>query len=144
MKKINEIDAVRYESTFTELPLIGKIPKFIRGNILKTKFGDIDLDKESSNFFKKLNWHSRRTFKITEVECIKDTCTGAYPIKKGEICKVTRVNFYYSSMCEHDIHELGIKRISKSFGDVTIWYAANNFIPTKYKILTDETLEDKK
>lgn len=151
----NELLIDRFKSRFDELPLIGKVPKYIRGSILKTIYGDIDLNElkykndafcnilKWDNFFKKLKWYEEREFEIEEVECIKDNQVGAYKVFKGETYKVHKLNFYYSCGIECNIYEIIIEHKTSLVGvkdSVFIYYEANNFIPTKYKILTDKTL----
>lgn len=139
----NELNSIRYKSVFRELPLIGEIPRYIRGNILTTKFGDLNLEEQSSNFFRKLNWYEDREFEIEEVECTSDSHVGFYKVKKGKRYKVNRIQFYYSCASDRFIHEIIIcheKDLGGNSDPAYIYYEAKNFIPTKYKILKDNSI----
>lgn len=144
---MNLLEEDRFESRFDQLPLIGKIPKYIRGKILKTELGDINLDERNNmfpnilkwgNFFKKLKWYEKRIFDIKKVKCVETYYQNSIKIEKDQIYDVDYIEFYFSPGLGDYVYDIALfiyehRKFSKEC-------PARYFIPIEYEILTDETL----
>ncbi len=131
-----KLKETRYKSTFTELPLIGKIPRYIKGNVLKTKLGDVDLRKQSCNFFTKLNWYEGRTFIIETVKVKKEIFQSfgeGLKIKPGKILKVKEIDFRFSLGAGCWQYNIEVEMRKGCFAT----FSADHFIPVKYQILKE-------